>query len=72
MCADGFITTIDIIEVKSYRAAIAKFRCGNFNLRIRIGVWTDNPRKDRVCRFCENGEFEDEIDFLISVITLMS
>ena len=54
-----------IFEINSHRSAVEKLRYCNFNLGTRTGAWTDTPRDNRVCRFCEKEEIADEIHVLI-------
>ena len=59
-----FIDKLDCIKVKSWRHSLSRLRWCNFGLRIRNGAWTNEPREERTCRFCESNALEDEIHIL--------
>jgi hypothetical protein len=58
---------LDLIHLqnKKHRIAIARLRCGNFNIRLRTGTWDNEPRELRLCRFCDCNEIEDEDHILL-------
>ena len=58
-----------VITNLKFRGAMARFRCGNHNLAIESGRWSNQTRSERTCLFCKNhmnlDVIEDEIHFLL-------
>jgi hypothetical protein len=51
---------------RSYRSVLARLRAGVLPLEIETGRWRSIPPEERFCKFCRNGEVEDENHFLFS------
>jgi hypothetical protein len=45
---------------RAKRRAIAKFRSGTAPLRLEIGRYYNEPEEERLCKFCDMGEVENE------------
>jgi hypothetical protein len=48
------------IKCVQLRKALARFRCGNTQLEIMLGLWKGVPYAERFCRGCNLGKVEDE------------
>jgi hypothetical protein len=46
------------------RSVIFSLRCGTNRLRIETGRWKSEKEEDRICKFCKNGDIENEIHFV--------
>ena len=50
---------------KSQRSLCAQIRCGILPLHIETGRYRGLTEEDRLCEYCELGEVEDEIHFIL-------
>ena len=50
---------------RSLRSFLAQFRCGILPLKVETGRFTGMPLENRLCEFCDRGEIEDEMHFIL-------
>ena len=48
------------------RRVVFSLRSGSNRLRIETGRWRREKEEDRVCKFCESKEIENEVHFAVS------
>ncbi|XP_060067260.1 uncharacterized protein LOC132547523 [Ylistrum balloti] len=69
MIPDSYVTSI---IPRNYRRALLRLRLGCLPLSIATGRYTNIPLDDRLCKHCESGQVEDEINiFYVTVQFLM-
>ena len=47
-------------------SAVFGLRCGTNRLRIETGRWKREKEEERICKFCDSGEVENEIHFVVT------
>lgn len=64
LCCEPYVTCN---IPRSFRRALAAFRCGSLPLAVEIGRFSKPkiPLHERLCEFCDRSEVEDELHFLI-------
>ena len=56
---------LDFITDKRYRVSLSKFRLSSHDLEIERGRYINLDRNDRLCRFCNGNNIENEYHFLL-------
>ena len=54
---------------KRKRSLCAQIRSGILPLHIESGRWVGTSEENRLCHFCELDEIENEIHFILSVLS---
>ena len=56
---------LSCVTVEKFRICLARFRCSSHHLLIEKGRFTNIKRERRICRFCNDGDIENEYNFLL-------
>ncbi len=60
--SESYLCDINCVQL---RKTLARFRCGNSQLEIVLGLWKDVPYVERLCRGCDLGKVQDEKHLLL-------
>jgi hypothetical protein len=59
---ESYLCDINCVHL---RKPLARFRCGNTQFEVVLGVWKGVPYTERLCQCCDLGKVEDEEDLLL-------
>jgi hypothetical protein len=57
------VSYLNIIKDPNQRRLFSKFRIRNHKLEIEFGRYSDVPRQERLCKYCDKQAVEDEFHF---------
>jgi hypothetical protein len=57
------VSYLNIINDPNQRRLFSKFRISNHKLEIEFGRYSDVPRQERLCKYCDKLAVEDEFHF---------
>ena len=61
----GFEKYLDFTVERKFRIALSRFRISSHDLFIERGRYENQPRNERMCRFCSSQSVESEYYFLL-------
>ncbi len=60
--SESYLCDISCVQL---RKALARFRCGNSQLKVVLGAWKGVPYAEKLCRGCDLEKVEDEEHLLL-------